>query len=303
MDWSHLHARDVTRPTAYLVSVRRFESSVHGLITATRESDSILRVSDTVSQLPVDIDAPRALLVAARSERDAPIAERDQVLSQNDRLRHLLRQLQRAQFGRRSKKLDPEQLRLAPEDIEHAIAANEADEDKKNPAAAEARTEKRRANRGALPAHLPRVGEHTSQRLDVIPVQFRVLVTHRPKYACRACAEAVVQAPAPDRLIKGGLPIEGSRQWWRIYWSPKYAWHLPLHRQAQMLAGKASTLSVRSWRSGSAMQPPSYPQAYFTGVLTKLVNLAGLAHRRAHAMGLSAGARDKPSSGVTPNSG
>ena len=32
------------------------------------------------------------------------------------------------------------------------------------------------------------------------PAQFRVLVTHRPKYACRACEEAVVQAPAPERL-------------------------------------------------------------------------------------------------------
>ena len=50
-----------------------------------------------------------------------------------DRLRHLLRQLQRAQFGRRSEKLDPEQLHLALEDIEQAIAANEADDDKKDP--------------------------------------------------------------------------------------------------------------------------------------------------------------------------
>jgi transposase len=115
--------------------------------------------------------------------------------------------LQRAQFGRRSEKLDPEQMLLALEDIEQAIAANEAADDKKDPAAARARGEKRRANRGALPAHLPRVdvtiepedtncpcckapmhviGEETSQRLDVIPVQFRGIVTHRPKYACRA---------------------------------------------------------------------------------------------------------------------
>lgn len=161
-------------------------------------------MSDTAPRLPVDIDALQALLAAARAERDAAVAERDQALSQNDRLRHLLRQLQRAQFGRRSEKLDPEQLRLALEDIEQAVAANEADEDKKNPAAARARVEKRRANRGALPAHLPRVdvtiapddtncpccrapmhviGEETAQRLDVIPAQFRVLVTHRPKYA------------------------------------------------------------------------------------------------------------------------
>ena len=64
--------------------------------------------------------------MAARAERDAAIAERDHALSQIDRLRHLLRQLQRAQFGRRSEKLDPEQLLLALEDIEQAIAGNEA---------------------------------------------------------------------------------------------------------------------------------------------------------------------------------
>jgi transposase len=201
----------------------------------------------------VDIDALQALLVAARAERDAAIVERDQALSQNDRLRHLLRQLQRAQFGRRSEKLDPEQLRLALEDIEQVIAANEADEDKMNPAAARARAEKRRTNRGALPDHLPRVdvtiapddtncpccrapmhviSKETSQRLDVIPAQFRVLVTHRPKYACRACAEAVVQAPAPERLIKSGLPTEAMVAYVLV---AKFAWHLPLYRQAQML--------------------------------------------------------------------
>ena len=156
----------------------------------TNESDSVLRVSEIAPQLPTDIEALQALLVAARAERDAAIAERDQALSQNDRLRHLLRQLQRAQFGRRSEKLDPDQLLLAIEDTEQAIAANEAAADKSDPAAAKARAEKRRSNRGALPAHLPRVdvtiepedtncpccrspmhriGEESSERLDVIP--------------------------------------------------------------------------------------------------------------------------------------
>jgi len=211
------------------------------------------RVSEITQQLPVDIETLHALVAAARAERDAAIAERDRALSQIDRLRHLLRQLQRAQFGRRSEKLDPEQLLLALEDIEQAIAANEAGDDKKDAAAAGARAEKRRANRGALPAHLPRmdvtiepedtncpccrapmhvIGEETSQRLDVIPAQYRVIVTHRPKYACRACAEAVVQAPAPERLIKGGLPTEAMVA---SVLAAKYAWHLPLYRQAQML--------------------------------------------------------------------
>ncbi len=210
-------------------------------------------VSEIADQLPTDVDALHALVAAARAERDAALVERDQALSQIDRLRHLLRQLQRAQFGRRSEKLDPEQLQLALEDIEQALAANEAAADRTDPTAARARGEKRRANRGALPAHLPRVdvtiepedmncpcckapmhviGEDTSQRLDVVPAQFRVIVTHRPKYACRACAEAVVQAPAPERLIKGGLPTEAMVAFVLV---AKYAWHLPLYRQAQML--------------------------------------------------------------------
>jgi len=66
----------------------------------------------------------------------------------------------------------------------------------------------------------------------VIPAQFRVIVTHRPKYACRACEQAVVQAPAPERLIKSGLPTEAMVAYVLV---AKYAWHLPLYRQAQML--------------------------------------------------------------------
>jgi hypothetical protein len=40
-----------------------------------------------------------------------------------------------ARFGRRSEKLDPEQLLLALEDIEQAVAGNEAADDKKDPVA------------------------------------------------------------------------------------------------------------------------------------------------------------------------
>ena len=211
-------------------------------------------VSQSTDPLPTDTATLQALLLEARAERDAVVAERDHLQSQNVRLQHLLRQLQRAQFGPRSEKLDPDQLHLAFEDIEQAIAATEADDDKRDPVRARAGAEKRRLNRGALPAHLPRVhmtiepddancpccrapmhviGEETSQRLDAIPAQYRVLVTHRPKYACRACEQAVVQAPAPERLIKGGLPTEAMVSSVLV---GKFAWHLPLYRQAQMLA-------------------------------------------------------------------
>jgi len=233
--------------------LRPIESGASLLSTTAREFDSVVDVSDNTDQLPSDIAALQALLAAAHAERDAAIAERDQALSQMDRLRHLLRQLQRAQFGRRSEKLDPEQLLLALEEIEQAIAGSEAAEDKKDAAGATTRAKKRRSRDGALPAHLPHIdvtitpedtncpccrapmhviGEETSKRLDVVPAQFRVIVTHRPKYACRACTDGVVQAPAPERLIKGGLPTEAMVAFVLI---AKYAWHLPLYRQAQML--------------------------------------------------------------------
>ena len=55
----------------------------------------------------------------------------------------------------------------------------------------------------------------------------------RPKLACRACAGTVVQAPAPARLIEGGIPTEAMVAHVLV---ARYADHLPLYRQAQMLA-------------------------------------------------------------------
>jgi transposase len=71
------------------------------------------------------------------------------------------------------------------------------------------------------------------------PAQFRVIVTHRPKYACRACEEVVVQAPAPARLVEGGIPTEATVAHVLV---SKYADHLPLYRQAQIYARQGVTL-------------------------------------------------------------
>src|SRR5258708_10983123 len=103
-----------------------------------------------------DLDTLRELVAQLSSERDAALEECRRVMEQNDRLRHLLQQLRRAQFGRKSERLDPEQLQLAIEDLETAVAAEDAEQDKAAPSA-EAQKKKRRTNRGSLPAHLPRV--------------------------------------------------------------------------------------------------------------------------------------------------
>ena len=71
--------------------------------------------------LPNDVAALRTMLVAAWAERDAERAEKAKLAAQNDRLRHLIRQLQRLRFGRRSEKLDPDQLNLALEDVDLGV--------------------------------------------------------------------------------------------------------------------------------------------------------------------------------------
>src|SRR3954454_5895705 len=92
------------------------------------------------------------------AERDAVRAERDAAQAEIEKLRLLTRQLRRDRFGRRSERLDPDQLQLGLEDLEQTAAAAEAAQ------AAAARSSgpprpprSRRRNLGALPTHLPRV--------------------------------------------------------------------------------------------------------------------------------------------------
>jgi transposase len=199
--------------------------------------------------LPEDAESLRALVLKLQ-------AERDELAGALEQAQHIIHQLQRAQFGRRSEKLDPDQLQLAFEaqEIAQATDAAAADKQRQTP------RPKEPGKRKSLPAHLPRIevviepetttcrcchqamhliGEEKSERLDVIPAQFRILVTRRPKYACRACAGAILQAPAPERLIRSGLPTEASlprrRPGVAHVLVSKYAWHLPLYRQAQIM--------------------------------------------------------------------
>jgi transposase len=195
------------------------------------------------AELPNDIAALKAMLVAAEARNQ----RKDERIAQLEKLVAAFRQ---AAFGRRSEKSDPDQFELALEDLETAIAAVHAEEEAEDRAARRP-TKPRSTNRGSLPKHLPRIeeiiepeslvcgcggglhciGEDVSERLDVIPAQFRVIVTRRPRYACRSCTDGVVQAPAPGRLIPGGMPTEALVAHVLV---SKYADHLPLYRQAQI---------------------------------------------------------------------
>src|SRR5208283_5143135 len=164
------------------------------------------------------------------------------------------------------------------EDVQQVEAAEAAQVEKADPGRRAATAAKRRANRGALPPHLPRIesivdveskacpccggelhriGEDVSEKLDVVPAQFRVLVVRRPKYACRACEDVVVQAPAPARLIEGGIPTEATVAHVVV---GKYADHLPLYRQVQIYARQGikldrSTLADWVGRAAFLLRP------------------------------------------------
>jgi transposase len=164
------------------------------------------------------------------------------------------------------------------EETEQAIAEAQSQKETPDATLKAWRETKRSVNRGALPAHLPRgeivvepedkscpccgaamhvMGEDRSERLDVIPAQFKVIVTRRPEYACRACEEAVVQAPAPARLVEGGIPTEKLIAHVLV---SKYADHLPLYGQAQIYTRQGidldrSTLADWVGRAAALLAP------------------------------------------------
>jgi hypothetical protein len=150
-------------------------------------------------------------------------------LAEIERLRLLIAGLQRNRFGRRSERLDEPAFQQGVEDLEQSLAEQAAKLDavqsSADTPAPEATPRPRRAepaqrNRGALPAHLPRVelvvdvedkacpccggtlhviGEDRAEMLDYVPAQVRVRVIRRPRYGCRACEVTVTRL---DRLAR-----------------------------------------------------------------------------------------------------
>jgi transposase len=210
-------------------------------------------MTDAAPELPDDAEMLKGMVLAARAETAALAAEAAQLRAAKadaevriERLHALIKILERARYGRRSEALDPDQHAFAFEEIQTGLGAVEAKLD------AAAKTPQARAPRPRkkLPAHLERVevviepdvatceacgsaervklGEDVSERLDIIPARFRVIVTRRPRYACAACREGVVQASAPPHLIEAGIATEGLLAHIAV---AKYADGLPLYRQ------------------------------------------------------------------------
>ena len=130
-----------------------------GKTIAPEPAQAMTHASDT---LPDDIDALRALIRAERAahaavvaERNAIVAERDSLAARNARLDAIIQEIRRAHFGRRSERITDDQLALALEELETALAKAEAEDEKADPALKTERTRKRRASRSESFDHLP----------------------------------------------------------------------------------------------------------------------------------------------------
>src|SRR5215208_1917948 len=118
----------------------------------SRDPDQLL---SHLQQMAEVIARQNASLVSLQAERDTAQSKYEVAQSEIEKLRLLIRQLQRGQFGRRSEKLDPDQLQLGLEDLEQTAAAAEAAQESAAARSGTPRTPRaeRRRNLGALPAH------------------------------------------------------------------------------------------------------------------------------------------------------
>ncbi len=179
--------------------------------------ESLVRLD--LENLPRDVDLLHRLV----RDMAAIVEARDDEIG---RLQRLVKQLQRAQFGRRSERLDSDQLALGLEDIDADIARARHLTSPNNEPEPDDVAVPRRA---PLTEYLPRtdilldcesdacldcggrllpIGETTSEMLDWVPAQLRVVRFRRPRYGCRACG-SILQVPAPERPIAKGLATSG----------------------------------------------------------------------------------------------
>ena len=103
------------------------------------------------TDLPDDIDVLKAMILAADGREERHV---DRIAQ----LEKLLVDFKRALFGAKSEKVDPGQFELALEDIEIAVESIQAAEDADERLIA-GKSRPRKANRGSLPKHLPRIEE------------------------------------------------------------------------------------------------------------------------------------------------
>jgi transposase len=204
---------------------------------------------DPNTPLPQDIESAHRLI------RELLISLHQQA-HLNEKLQHQLELLLRRLYGKKSEKLDPNQLLLFAREILQAGTTEITPEPKlettpEPPTSSPAKPPIKGHGRKPLPPSLPRqrvvhdvppeqrpcpdcgelrqcIGEELREQLEYIPASLVVLQHVRPKYACQACQANVVIAERLPEPIEKGLPGPGLLAHVAV---SKYADHLPLYRQ------------------------------------------------------------------------
>lgn len=221
-------------------------------------------MENAVAPLPDDVDALKALLLAARAEAAVARAQRSDDEALIAHLKLQIEKLQRDRFGPRSERTARllDQLELQLEEL-----AASATEDEIAAETAAARTTavaaftRKRPSRQPFPAHLPRervivpgstacaccggtrlakLGEDVTETLEVIPRQWKVIQHVREKFTCRDC-ESIGQAPAPFHVVPRGWA--GPNLLAMVLFE-KFGQHQPLNRQAERYAREGVPLAL-----------------------------------------------------------
>lgn len=177
------------------------------------------------------------------------LANMDQVTRENYDLKNQLENFKRRLFGRKSEKLDENQLLLFQELLQQAQQL-QAEKPQAPKPAAEAKPRPKPTGRKPLPANLPvqriellpekedlicaihdrerkRIGEEITEYLEFVPSSFYIRQIVRPKFACDLCEGNIVIAELPARPIDKGSVGPGVLAHVMV---SKYADHLPLNR-------------------------------------------------------------------------
>ena len=191
------------------------------------------------AELPHEIEALKALY----------LAETERLRRQIAHLEEQLQLMRHRHFGRSSEQRPLPQLPLFNEAEQTVDTLPEVEETVEVPA-----HRRRRGGRTPLPANLPRedvihdlpeaekvcpcgctlthIRDETSEQLDLIPAQVRVLRHVRRVYACRGCEETVRQAKLPDQPIPKSQASPGLLA---FVATQKYVDGVPLYRQEATL--------------------------------------------------------------------
>ncbi|KQV83958.1 IS66 family transposase [Rhizobium sp. Root1220] len=236
-------------------------------------------MSIATTNLPDDPAFLKAIIIALQAENakmSATLQAHDQLI-QTLRLR--IAKLKKQVFGKSSEKIEREieQLELALEDLLIAAAESntapidEPDEEASIVALADtaekimrrrprvsdkAVRERRELDPGSCcpecGGELRLVGEDTSEILDMIAAQMKVIEVARLKKSCRCC-EKMVQVPAPSRPIPGSMAGAGLLAYILV---SKFDDHLPLYRLNEIFARMGADIpdsTMVDW-CGRAMQ-------------------------------------------------